>query len=46
MYIAQEKETESLTLEQLRKEYEAVDGRMDLCQMDEQSPCVVCGIGF
>jgi 3'-phosphoadenosine 5'-phosphosulfate sulfotransferase (PAPS reductase)/FAD synthetase len=39
--IAQE-----LTLEQLRLEYEAVDGRMDLCSMDEQSPCVVCGIGF
>jgi hypothetical protein len=40
------KETQSLTLEQLRKEYDAVDGRMDLCKMDEQSPCVVCGIGF
>lgn len=40
------KNTEALTLEQLRLEYEAVDGRMDLCSMDEQSPCVVCGIGF
>jgi hypothetical protein len=40
------KEIESLTLEKLRQEYEAVDGRMDLCKMDEQSPCVVCGIGF
>jgi hypothetical protein len=40
------KDTQSLTLKQLREEYEAVDGRMDLCKMDEQSPCVVCGIGF
>ena len=39
------KEVQALTLEQLRQEYEAVEGRMDLCTLDEQSPCVVCGIG-
>lgn len=38
--------TESLTLEKLRQEYEAVDGRIDLRTMDEQSSCVICGIGF
>jgi hypothetical protein len=34
-----------LTLQQMRKEYDAVDGRMNLCALDEESPCVVCGIG-
>jgi hypothetical protein len=39
-------EVQELTLEQLRLEYESVEGRMDLCAMDEESPCVICGIGF
>ena len=39
------KEIIPLTLEQIREEYEAVDGRMDLSALDEQSACVVCGIG-
>jgi 3'-phosphoadenosine 5'-phosphosulfate sulfotransferase (PAPS reductase)/FAD synthetase len=39
------KDIQALTLEKLRQEYESVDGRMDLSALDEQSPCVVCGIG-
>ena len=34
-----------LTLQQMREEYEKIGGRMDWCNLDEQSPCVVCGVG-
>jgi hypothetical protein len=38
-------ETYQLTLRELRFLYEIKDGQMDLCKMDEESACVVCGIG-
>jgi len=39
------KDIKALTLEQLREEYEN-NLQMRLSELDEQSPCVVCGIGF
>jgi hypothetical protein len=39
------KEVLSLTLEELRLEYES-NPQIRLSELDEQSPCVVCGIGF
>jgi hypothetical protein len=34
-----------LTLQQLREEYESDGGNMNLVTLDEQSTCIICGVG-